>query len=240
MRLLHIILALATLLAAGASPTAQESGEALPTVAQHADPTYPMIARQMRIQGDVRVRITTDGESVRDAAAESGPAMLQKAAEENARTWKFAPHTPGTFHVTFRYKLMSGLEVEFLESPAVIEIMDATPQTMNINWTWVDFGKWKAQLKSAHGASSQVFALRNSGPDGEWLDGNVLSPKGESDEIDYGHKEGDYLAFTIKLIQPDGQHVKTFLVGKVSGDRIVGTFVDAAGMTGKWTAVRQR
>ncbi|MGA7222802.1 MAG: hypothetical protein WBX16_08090, partial [Candidatus Acidiferrales bacterium] len=77
------------------------------------------------------------------------------------------------------------------------------------------------------------------GPNDEWLDGDALGPKGECDEIDFGHKEGDYLAFTVTLSQPDGQSVKSFLIGRIEGDKIVGTFVDDAGITGEWTALRE-
>ena len=73
--------------------------------------------------------------------------------------------------------------------------------------------------------------LSYSGPNEDWLDGNALGPKGESEEIDFDHKEGNFLAFTITLSQPDGQHVKTFLIGKMMGNKIVGTFVDDAGIT---------
>jgi hypothetical protein len=238
MRIPHTILVLSVLLAAVAGASAQESPEDVPKVVQHAEPTYPPLARQTRIQGDVRVKITTDGESVRDAEAETGHPLLRKAAEDNARTWKFVAHTPCTFHVTFRYKLLSGnVDVEFLESPAVVAIK-ASPPELIIDYAWLGLGTWKAQLKSAHGKSWQVFKLRYSGPDGDWLDGDAVGSKGECEEIDFGHKEGSFLAFTITLSQPDGQHVKTFLIGKMTGDKIVGTFVDDAGIRGEWTAVR--
>jgi hypothetical protein len=244
MRFPRPILILAILMAAVLSASAQEAPEELPKVIQHAEPTYPPIARTAHIQGEVGVRITTDGESVREAEAETGPALLRKAAEVNARTWKFAAHTPGTFHVTFRYKLMSGdVGVTFLESPATVEIQAAV-QPMSINWAWIDLGKWKAQLKSPHGNSGQVFELRFSGPNNEWLDGEALGPKGESEEIDFGYfgykkeTEGTLLGFTVELSQPDGQHVRTFLIGKMTGDKIVGTFVDDSGIRGEWAAVR--
>jgi TonB family protein len=238
MRIPHTILVLSVLLAAVAGASAQESPEVLPKVVQHTEPMYPPIARQTRIQGEVRVKITTDGESVRGAEAETGHPLLRKAAEDNARTWKFVAHTPGTFHVTFRYKLLSGrVDVEFLESPAIVEI-EASPLEIIIDYAWLGLGTWKAQLKSAHGKSWQVFKLSYSGPNGDWLDGNALGPKGESEETDFGHKEGNFLAFTMTLSQPDGQHVKTFLIGKMTGDKIVGTFVDDAGIRGEWTAVR--
>jgi len=232
------ILMLSTLPAAMPSAMAQQSPEVLPKVVQHTEPVYPPLARQTRIQGEVRVKVTTDGESVRDAEAETGHPLLRKAAEDNARTWKFVAHTPGTFHVTFRYKLLSGnVDVEFLETPAIVEI-EASPTEAIIYYAWIGLGTWKAQLRSAHGKSLRVLKLSYSGPNGDWLAGNALGPKDESEEIDFGHKEGNFVAFTITLSQPDGQHVKIFLIGKISGDKIVGTSVDDAGIRGDWTAVR--
>src|SRR6266849_6284035 len=117
MRIFQAILVLSVLPAFVLSARAQDP-KALPGVVQHAEPKYPPLARQTRIQGEVRVKITTDGESVRDAEAETGHTLLRKAAEDNARTWKFVAHVPGIFHVTFRYKLLSdNTNVEFLESP---------------------------------------------------------------------------------------------------------------------------
>ena len=238
MRIPQAILALSVLLAAEAGVPAQESTEVLPKVVQHSDPTYPPLARQTRIQGDVRVKIATDGESVRDAEAETGHPLLRKAAEDNARTWRFVAHTAGTFHVTFRYKLLSGnVDVEFLESPAIVQV-GASPPEVSIYYAWLGLGTWKAQLKSAHGKSQQVFKLAYSGPNGDWLNGNALGPKGESEEIDFGHYEGNFLVFTITLSQPDGQRMKAFFIGKITGDKIVGTFVDDAGIRGEWTAFR--
>jgi len=51
---------------------------------------YPLIPRMARIEGFVIVRVSVgpDG-SVRQAEAVSGHPLLEKAAEENARKWKF-------------------------------------------------------------------------------------------------------------------------------------------------------
>jgi hypothetical protein len=126
---------LALVLAVVSKVMAQDSPKVLPKVVQHSVPLYPPLARQARIEGEVRVRIATDGESVQDANAETGPPLLRKAAEENVRTWKFAAHTPDTFHVNFRYKLFSGsTDVEFLELPAVVKVL-ASPPEMTVNYT---------------------------------------------------------------------------------------------------------
>jgi len=240
MRHPHAILLLSVLLVAAPCLRAQESPEVLPKVVQHAEPVYPPIARTAHIQGEVRVKITTDGQSVLKAEPETGPPLLWRTSVDNARTWKFVAHTPGIFRVTFRYTFLSGgVEVKFLESPAVVEVA-TPPGEMSVYYASIGLGEWKAQLKSPHGTSSQVFKLFYSGPDGDWLDGSALGPKGETEEIDFGHKEGNFLAFTITVGQPDGQHVKTFLIGKMTANRIVGTFVDDAGIRGTWEAVQVR
>jgi hypothetical protein len=64
-------------------------------------------------------------------------------------------------------------------------------------------------LNSAHGKTWRVFTLSYSGPDEDWLDGNAVGPKGKKEEIDFGHKEGDFIAFTMNLRQPDGAHIKS-------------------------------
>jgi Gram-negative bacterial TonB protein C-terminal len=239
MRSACTILMLLVLMLVVSGALAQESTETLPKVVQHSEPIYPPIARTAHIQGEVRVKLTTNGESVTDAEAETGPPLLHKAAEDNVRTWKFAPHTASTFHVTFRYKIMSsGVDIAFLESPDVVQLTVPPPE-ISIYYGSVGLGTWNAQLKSAHGKSRRVFKLTYSGPDGDWLDGDALGPKGECDEIDFGHKEGNFLAFTITLSQPDGQRVKSFFVGRISGNQIIGTFVDDVGITGEWTALRE-
>jgi hypothetical protein len=147
-------------------------------------------------------------------------------------------HTPLASFTTFRYKLLSdSVDVEFLESPAVVEVA-ASPPRIIIDYAWIGLGTWKAQLKNANGKSQRVFDLSYSGPDGDWLAANFAGPDAESEEINYGHREGNFVAFTQSFIQPDGKHVKTFFVGQMSGDKIVGTSVDESGIRGEWTAVR--
>jgi hypothetical protein len=217
---------------------AQKSAEMLPKVVQHSEPVYPPLARQTRIQGEVIIKVTTDGESVREAIAETGHPLLRKAAEDNVKTWKFASHTPATFNVTFRYKLMeSNSDVAFLESTNIVEILASPPET-SIYYADVGLGTWKAQIKSLHGIYSRLFELSYTGADGDWLNVRIVNSKGESEESDFGHREEDFLAFTVTLSQPDGQHVKTFFVGKMTSSKIVGTFVDGNGTSGTWTAVR--
>jgi TonB family protein len=68
-------------------------------------PLYPPLPRVARIQGDVHLRITTDGAAVASVTVESGQPMLAKAAQENVKTWKFEPHEPTSFPALFSYHL---------------------------------------------------------------------------------------------------------------------------------------
>lgn len=240
MRFFNLVFVLSILLAAEAT-LAQEGSDALPKIVQHAEPTYPPIARTAHITGEVSVKITTDGESVCEAEAETGPPLLRKASEDNAKTWKFAPHTPNTFHVTFRYRISSGgVEVEFLKSPGVVEL-EAPASETSIYYAHIGLGTWEARLKSAHGKTSLGLKLDYSGADEDWLYVSLVGKKEEEDEdeeANFGHREGDFLAFALKVDQPDGKQLKTFLIGKMKANKIVGTFVDDAGVTGEWTAVK--
>jgi hypothetical protein len=236
MRFFYLIFVLSIFLVAEAT-SAREGSDALPKIIQHAEPIYPPIARTAHITGEVSVKITTDGESVREVEAETGPPLLRKASEDNARTWKFAPHTPNTFHVTFRYRISSGgVDVEFLKSPGIVEL-EAPAPVISIYYADIGLGTWEARLKSAHGKTSLGLKLAYSGPDGDWL---YVSPVGKEDdeEADFGHREGDFLAFVLKVDQPDRKQLKTFLIGKMKANKIVGTFVDDAGVTGEWIAVK--
>jgi len=67
----------------------------VPSVVSASVPLYPRITQQAHIEGVVRLRISTDGNRV-----------LAQAAQENVKTWQFEQHSPTTFEVTFRYKLL--------------------------------------------------------------------------------------------------------------------------------------
>ncbi len=86
---------------------AQQMKPVLPKITSAEVPLYPPIARLANVEGVVHVKITTDGNRVTAAHAEDGPKILVAAAEKNVQTWKFAPHQPTTFTVTYRYKLVA-------------------------------------------------------------------------------------------------------------------------------------
>ena len=56
-------------------------------------PSYPMLARQMKVQGAVILQalIGADG-SIQDLKVLSGPAILASAAQEAVRQWRFKPY----------------------------------------------------------------------------------------------------------------------------------------------------
>lgn len=82
------------------------------TVTNASVPFYPRASRMARIEGTVRLRVTTDGRRVSAVQVESGHAMLAPAAQENVKTWEFEKHTPTSFEVTFRYSLLPESECD--------------------------------------------------------------------------------------------------------------------------------
>ena len=101
---------------------AQQSKESLPTVAAAAVPFYPPVARVARIEGVVRLRLSTDGKRVSAISVESGPPALTPAAEENVRTWQFKDHNPTTFEAIFRYKMLPESECGMDSGTALLRL----------------------------------------------------------------------------------------------------------------------
>ena len=83
--------------AASASTNAAErvrmSADTTHVVERSVEPSYPMLARQMKVQGSVVLRalIGTDG-LIQDLQVQSGPAILASAAREAVRQWRFKPY----------------------------------------------------------------------------------------------------------------------------------------------------
>jgi periplasmic protein TonB len=59
-------------------------------------PGYPLLARQMKVQGSVVLRalISKEG-TIQDLHVVSGPAILASAAQDAVRQWRFKPHYVG-------------------------------------------------------------------------------------------------------------------------------------------------
>lgn len=72
-------------------------------VTRSVQPDYPMLARQMRVQGSVVLQalIGRDG-LIQDLRVLSGPPILATAAQEAVRQWHFKPHYVGAQPVETR------------------------------------------------------------------------------------------------------------------------------------------
>jgi periplasmic protein TonB len=89
-----------------ATERVQMSAGAAEVVGQPAQPGYPMLARQMRVQGSVLLQalIGRDG-SIQDLHVLTGPAILANAAQEAVRQWRFKPHYIGNEAVETQAKI---------------------------------------------------------------------------------------------------------------------------------------
>jgi outer membrane biosynthesis protein TonB len=212
---------------------AQEPAQPLPQVIQHDDPIFPAIARAAHVTGQVRVRITTDGKSVTQAVAESGPPLLHKAAEDNARTWKFVAHTPGTFEVTFDFEFFDD-ETSFLEDPGVVDIAVPPPpqeEKGDKPRSYTLPKSWDLELKAATNIKARV-TMWTYGP---WLQGYTGQLNDET-LLEDPYIDGDMLGFEAVLADSHGQERDFTLIGKKTGEKIEGIFLDESGSTGTWKA----
>jgi periplasmic protein TonB len=89
-----------------AAERVQMSAGAAEVVSQPVKPGYPMLARQMRVQGSVILQalIGRDG-TIQDLHVLSGPAILADAAQDAVRQWRFKPHYVGSDAVETQAKI---------------------------------------------------------------------------------------------------------------------------------------
>jgi protein TonB len=80
-----------------AAEHAQVSGDAAEIVSRPVQPGYPLLARQMKVQGSVILQalIGRDG-LIQDLRVLSGPPILASAAQEAVKQWHFKPHYLGS------------------------------------------------------------------------------------------------------------------------------------------------
>lgn len=76
-----------------AAERVQMASDKAPEVPRSVELPYPLLARQMKVQGSVILQalISADG-VVRSLRVLSGPAILASAAREAAREWRFRPY----------------------------------------------------------------------------------------------------------------------------------------------------
>jgi protein TonB len=84
----------------------QMSADASEIVARPVRPNYPLLARQMKVQGSVILQalIGKDG-IIQNLRVMSGPQILASAAEDAVRQWHFRPHLEGTEPVETQAKI---------------------------------------------------------------------------------------------------------------------------------------
>jgi hypothetical protein len=101
---------------------AQSSDPELPLLTAAALPLYPIVAQAARVQGIVKLRVTTDGKKVKSIALVSGPPMLYEAAKRNIQTWEFEEHKPTSFVTTFEYRIEGPAKCSYSNGNAVLHL----------------------------------------------------------------------------------------------------------------------
>ncbi len=84
----------------------QMSVDTAEVVSQPAKPDYPLLARQMKVQGSVILQalIGRDG-GIQDLRVVSGPPILASAAQEAVKQWHFKPHFQNNSPVETKAKI---------------------------------------------------------------------------------------------------------------------------------------
>lgn len=89
-----------------ASERVRMSTDASEIVARPVRPNYPLLARQMKVQGSVILQalIGRDG-IIQNLRVVSGPRILASAAQDAVRQWHFKPHLEGSEAVETQAKI---------------------------------------------------------------------------------------------------------------------------------------
>jgi protein TonB len=89
-----------------AAERVQMSTDTTDAVRTAVKPGYPLLARQMKVQGSVILRalIGRDG-TIQDLHVMSGPTILASAARDAVRQWRFKPHYQGAEAVETQAKI---------------------------------------------------------------------------------------------------------------------------------------
>jgi len=89
-----------------AAERVQMSADTTDMVSHSVRPGYPLLARQMKIQGSVILRalISKEG-TIQDLHVLSGPTILASAAQDAVRQWHFKPHYQGAEAVETQAKI---------------------------------------------------------------------------------------------------------------------------------------
>jgi len=88
-------------LTSDAAERVQMSVNTSEVVARPVKPSYPLLARQMKVQGSVILQALVGRDGViQNLRVVSGPPILATAAQEAVRQWHFKPHFEGNFTIS--------------------------------------------------------------------------------------------------------------------------------------------
>ncbi|HEV2464770.1 MAG TPA: hypothetical protein VGT04_13275 [Acidobacteriaceae bacterium] len=121
---MRLLLGISLIMLGGMLPSAsaQKTTKESPLVVAGDMPLYPIMARVARVQGVVKIKVTTDGKKVIAVEAEGGPPMLVKFAKEDILTWRFAEHKPTTFITKFDYVIEEPFQCDFSNDTLVLKL----------------------------------------------------------------------------------------------------------------------
>jgi len=82
--------------ATNAAERVQTSADTVDVVSHKVKPDYPLLARQMKVQGSVVLQVLIGRNGlIQDLRVVSGPPILANAAQEAVKQWHFKPHYLG-------------------------------------------------------------------------------------------------------------------------------------------------
>ena len=93
-----------------------------PLVVAGKMPFYPLVALHARIEGVVKIKVTTDGRKVTSLKVEGGPPMLVAAAKDSVLSWEFLKHDPTTFLTIFTYVIEGPDQCMFSNGTSVLNL----------------------------------------------------------------------------------------------------------------------
>ncbi len=93
-------------ISSNAAEHVQMSSDASEIVSRPVRPNYPLLARQMKVEGSVILQalIGRDG-IIQNLRVVSGPNILASAAQDAVRQWHFKPHFQGAEPVETQAKI---------------------------------------------------------------------------------------------------------------------------------------
>jgi TonB family protein len=194
-RLRLTLFLLAVLAGPSAVLLAQERAKTLPEVTEHGVVGYPALARQARIQGQVHLRVTTNGHAVTTVVVTEGHPLLAQTAQDNVRTWKFVDHAPGTFDVTFNFQMLDKIGT-FLQQPGIVEVVEGPGGGID---TYTLPEKWNAHVRNAQGPIETTLTLWTYHSFEPQLDGYTSGPQGQERVVREPHIDKEILGFDATL-----------------------------------------